>query len=77
MPKQVSDDFQSLPTFVGSGKTAAFLLPIISNLLLNGPPPPPPAPAYGSRQKSYPQGLLLAPTRELASQIFDEAQKVF
>lgn len=60
----------------GSGKTAAFLLPIISNLLLEGPPPPPPAAHQYSRQrKCYPRALIFAPTRELASQIFEEARK--
>ena len=54
----------------GSGKTAAFLVPIISNMLFEGAPPPPPAAAYASRQrKCHPRALILAPTRELASQV--------
>lgn len=28
-----------------------------------------------NRRKQYPLGLVLAPTRELATQIFDEARK--
>lgn len=59
----------------GSGKTAAFLFPLISSMLLQGPPPPAPPTGRGIRQKAYPQALILAPTRELASQIFDEAQR--
>lgn len=56
----------------GSGKTAGFLFPVISLLLREGPPPvldhmPP--------DVSAPVALVLAPTRELVSQIFDEAQK--
>ncbi len=43
----------------GSGKTAAFLLPILNNLIVN--------PRRGTR------ALILAPTRELACQIVDEA----
>jgi len=60
----------------GSGKTAAFLVPILNSLYENGPfdTPLPPGRAYG-RRKQYPLALVLAPTRELASQIYDEARK--
>ena len=47
----------------GSGKTAAFLFPILVHLA-NG----------GGRLNA--SGLLLAPTRELVQQIFEEAKKV-
>ncbi|ETE62077.1 ATP-dependent RNA helicase DDX3X [Ophiophagus hannah] len=51
----------------GSGKTAAFLLPILSQIYTeNG--------RYG-RRKQYPISLVLAPTRELAVQIYEEARK--
>lgn len=53
----------------GSGKTAAFCFPIIANILKRGQPP-----AARSR-KAYPQALVLSPTRELSSQIYDEARK--
>ncbi|XP_038050100.1 putative ATP-dependent RNA helicase Pl10 isoform X2 [Patiria miniata] len=58
----------------GSGKTAAFLVPILSQIYEGGP--------YKStsgtgtnRRKQFPLSLILAPTRELASQIYDEARK--
>ncbi|KAL8597493.1 ATP-dependent RNA helicase ddx3x [Nucella lapillus] len=85
----------------GSGKTAAFLLPILNQVYENGP-----VPTGGqqnqtrgysrrkmfiiiniefvcvcvqtrgySRRKMFPLALVLAPTRELASQIYDEARK--
>src|SRR5690348_10376208 len=44
----------------GSGKTAAFMLPVLHHLLAN--------PRRGTR------ALVLAPTRELAAQILDEAK---
>jgi len=58
----------------GSGKTAAFLLPILNRIFTDGPAGPPPG-GYGGRRKQYPLALVLAPTRELATQIFDEARK--
>lgn len=42
----------------GSGKTAAFCLPIIQHISLNK-----------SKGKSYPRALIISPTRELANQI--------
>ncbi|XP_014254826.1 ATP-dependent RNA helicase DDX3X isoform X2 [Cimex lectularius] len=57
----------------GSGKTAAFLVPILNQMLLTGPINPPPR--YGQRRKLYPLGLVLAPTRELATQIYEESRK--
>ena len=69
--------------FTGSGKTAAFLVPILARVYKTGPPEIPPekqqAPAgsrYSSQRKQFPVALILAPTRELASQIYDEARKV-
>ncbi|NXX35934.1 DDX3X helicase, partial [Nicator chloris] len=78
----------------GSGKTAAFLLPILSQIYADGPGDalramkasiqiPSPGKAmtnengrYG-RRKQYPISLVLAPTRELAVQIYEEARKVY
>lgn len=57
----------------GSGKTAAFLVPILNQIYESGPRPPP-ANISGKR-KHFPLGLVLAPTRELATQIYDEARK--
>jgi len=60
----------------GSGKTAAFLFPIISGILLDGAPEQPAA-SYrvGVPRAATPRALVLAPTRELAQQIYDEANK--
>lgn len=61
----------------GSGKTGGFLFPILAQAFLNGPSPPPAQAqgGYGRQRKAYPTSLVLAPTRELVSQIFDEARK--
>uniref|UniRef100_A0A3Q3K6M6 RNA helicase n=1 Tax=Monopterus albus TaxID=43700 RepID=A0A3Q3K6M6_MONAL len=61
----------------GSGKTAAFLLPVLSQIYTDGPGDALQASknsgqGYG-RCKQYPISLVLAPTR--ASQIYDEARK--
>jgi|GEM_PF-630900 len=55
----------------GSGKTGGFLFPTISMMLSNGPIE---LETFGGR-KTFPTALILAPTRELASQIYDEAIK--
>lgn len=49
----------------GSGKTAAFLLPIINDLLANNV----------DMHIGRPQVLIVSPTRELSIQIFNEARK--
>lgn len=67
----------------GSGKTGAFLVPIISKMLKIGRASEslPNQSIYagtrffGGRTKIQPKALILAPTRELAQQIFDEARK--
>ncbi|MGK7345611.1 MAG: DEAD/DEAH box helicase [Candidatus Nitrospinota bacterium M3_3B_026] len=46
----------------GTGKTAAFALPILANIK--------------DRRPRYPRALVLAPTRELATQIRDEARRL-
>lgn len=58
----------------GSGKTAAFLVPILNHIYENGPEQCGGSQAYG-RRKQCPLALVLAPTRELATQIYDEARK--
>lgn len=55
----------------GSGKTAGFLFPIIMAMLKNGGSE---SPSHGRRQV-YPEALIMAPTRELAQQIFDEGRR--
>ena len=57
----------------GSGKTAAFLFPIISNILRD--PPIPRQKSFSSKVTIFPIALILAPTRELGQQIYDEAVK--
>lgn len=53
----------------GSGKTAAFCFPMIANLLRDNYQP------AGRSRKVFPVGLILSPTRELSSQIYEEARK--
>ncbi len=56
----------------GSGKTAGFLFPLISLMIKYGAHP---EPENRRGKSSYITSLVLAPTRELAVQIFEEAQK--
>ena len=60
----------------GSGKTGGFLFPILSQAFITGPAANAPQQGGGFRQrKAFPTSLILAPTRELVSQIYDEARK--
>ncbi|KAF2146323.1 uncharacterized protein K452DRAFT_324292 [Aplosporella prunicola CBS 121167] len=66
----------------GSGKTAAYLVPILSRLMgkakkLAAPRPNPATynPAT-DRVRAEPLVLIVCPTRELAAQIFDEARRL-
>lgn len=72
----------------GSGKTAAFLVPLVQRLLLSPrtllasdpaathmAPPTTQAHAHNPRP-AMPQILILAPTRELAWQIYQESRKI-
>jgi len=53
----------------GSGKTAAFLIPIIHKLLEGG------VSSNGGHGTTCPEVVIMSPTRELAIQIKDEARK--
>jgi ATP-dependent RNA helicase DDX3X len=55
----------------GSGKTAGFLFPIIMSMLKHGGRDPP----ENARRHVYPEALIMAPTRELAQQIHEEARR--
>ncbi|KAF2133994.1 DEAD-domain-containing protein [Dothidotthia symphoricarpi CBS 119687] len=60
----------------GSGKTGGFLFPILAQAFQTGPVAAPAAQGGFQRQrKAYPTSLVLAPTRELVSQIYEEARK--
>lgn len=62
----------------GSGKTGGFLFPILSQAYQNGPSAAAAGPQHGGfarQRKAYPTSLILAPTRELVSQIYDEGRK--
>jgi ATP-dependent RNA helicase DDX3X len=62
----------------GSGKTGGFLFPILAQNFVTGPSAPPQQAGgggYGRQRKAYPTSLVLAPTRELVSQIYEESRK--
>lgn len=58
----------------GSGKTGGFLFPVLSECYMNGPAPRPQT-GHFSHNMVFPTVLIMAPTRELVSQIYDEARK--
>lgn len=58
----------------GSGKTGGFLFPVLSESFSTGPSPSPEG-GRGYMRKAFPTAVVLAPTRELATQIYDEAKK--
>ena len=60
----------------GSGKTAAFLLPVLHTLLKQAPAKGAPHPARAGKRRfeaAAPQALVLCPTRELAQQVASDA----
>uniref|UniRef100_A0A8C7SVA6 RNA helicase n=1 Tax=Oncorhynchus mykiss TaxID=8022 RepID=A0A8C7SVA6_ONCMY len=59
----------------GSGKTAAFLVPVLSQIYTQGPGDAAADSGKYGRRKQYPLSLVLAPTRELALQIYEESRK--
>lgn len=58
----------------GSGKTIAYLFPLIGNMLVKGTPSNP----FLSQKRdiAYPLSLVLVPTRELAEQVYKESKKL-
>lgn len=73
-----------LTHFIGTGKTAAYLIPILHKLMgkakkLAGPRPDVTRPDYDPRRhavRAEPLAVIVVPTRELAIQIFDEARRM-
>ena len=69
---------------LGSGKTAAYMIPVISGLMgkakkLGAPRPDTFAPGYNPsthQVRAEPLVIIVVPTRELAIQIFDEARRM-
>ncbi|UMM24190.1 hypothetical protein L5515_004545 [Caenorhabditis briggsae] len=60
----------------GSGKTAAFLVPLVNSILQDGPDAVHRSViSSGGRKKQYPSALVLSPTRELSLQIYNESRK--
>ncbi|CCD24975.1 DEAD-box ATP-dependent RNA helicase DED1 NDAI_0E01590 [Naumovozyma dairenensis CBS 421] len=58
----------------GSGKTGGFLFPVLSESFKTGPTATHDQGSY-YQKKAFPTAVVMAPTRELATQIFDEAKK--
>lgn len=68
LPSTLSGKDASGRAQTGTGKTAAFLVTVITHMLNNL--------IHGSRNSGTPRTLVLAPTRELALQISEEARQL-
>ena len=68
LPSSLSGKDASGRAQTGTGKTAAFLITVITRILDN--------PIQGKRKPGRPRILILAPTRELVLQISEEARKL-
>ncbi len=66
IPRAVRGEDIAAQAQTGTGKTAAFLISLLSKMIKN--------PAHDCGQS--PQALIIAPTRELADQIFHEADRL-
>lgn len=66
LPKALAGDDISAQAQTGTGKTAAFLITILSHILHN--------PISEKRHQGAPRALILAPTRELVMQIEKDAR---
>jgi hypothetical protein len=73
-PAIVSMNDVLVSTHTGSGKTLAFLAPIAQGLLMDGDDD---ANAGGRGSGAYPRAMIVAPGRELASQIVSVARALF
>ncbi len=68
LPKALAGEDVAGQAQTGTGKTAAFLLATLHHLLTRDAPPP-----QGREGVTHPRALILAPTRELAVQIHQDA----
>ena len=60
----------------GSGKTVAYLFPLVGNMLIKGTPKNPYLNNNNFKSKAFPLSLILVPTRELAEQVSKESKKM-
>nr|POE90087.1 isoform 2 of atp-dependent rna helicase ddx3x [Quercus suber] len=60
----------------GSGKTASYMIPVLSKLMGKAKKLQAPRPLPGREARAEPLVVIVVPTRELAIQIFDEARRM-
>mmetsp|Transcript_24544 Transcript_24544/g.52877 ORF Transcript_24544/g.52877 Transcript_24544/m.52877 type:complete len:908 (+) Transcript_24544:126-2849(+) len=76
-PPIVAGNDVLISTHTGSGKTLAFLAPIAQNLLMAAEEASSANPNNKQKQGAFPKAIVIAPGRELASQIVSVAQTLF